>query len=94
MTASYPAVLSPMKRTCSSRNSVHEPVVKSCNRVPTASTTSASAARALADVHPVTPIGPAFNGCVASRLALPATVSTTGMLCCSAKAASAPSANE
>ena len=48
-------------RTASFANTVHDPVVKSCSRVPTASTTSASAASALADVQPVTPIGPALQ---------------------------------
>ena len=50
-----------MKRA-SAAKTVHDPVVKSCSRVPTATTTSASAASALADAHPVTPTGPAFNG--------------------------------
>ena len=73
---------------------VHEPVVKSCNRVPSATTTSDCAASALADVHPVTPIGPALSACDASNDALPATVSTTGMLCAVANAANSFSARE
>ncbi len=92
--ASKRATLTPTKRTASLRNTVHEPVVKSSSRVPTASTTSASAASALADVHPVTPIGPALSGCAASSVALPATVSTTGMLWVSAKRCSSSSASE
>ena len=83
-----------MNRTPSSRKTVHDPVVKSCRRVPTASTTSASAASALADVQPVTPTGPAFSGWAATRLALPATVSTTGMPWRSANAVSSAAASE
>jgi len=60
-------------------NAVHDPVVKSCSREPTAITTSASAASAFADWHPVTPTGPALSGWAATSVALPATVSTTGM---------------
>ena len=83
-----------MKRTDSLPNTVQEPVVKSCSRVPTARTTSASAANALAEVHPVEPIGPALSGCEARRLAFPATVSTTGMLWRSANSLNASSASE
>jgi hypothetical protein len=50
---------------------VHEPVVKSCSRVPTARTTSAAPAMVLALSDPVTPRGPMFSGWVASRLARP-----------------------
>ena len=69
----------------SGENAVQEPVVKSCSLVPMARITSASAAMALALSEPVTPIGPMFNECVASKLARPAMVSTTGMSCFSAK---------
>ena len=41
--------------------------MKSCSRVPTASTTSASAARWLAEFEPRPPIGPAFNGMVVDQ---------------------------
>ena len=57
-----------------------DPVVKSCNRVPTARITSAFSAIAFALSDPVTPMGPIFSGWVASMLARPAMVSTTGKL--------------
>ena len=63
--ASKPAALMPTNLAVGA-NAVHEPVVKSCRRVPTAMTTSASAASAFADVQPVTPIGPALSGWAAS----------------------------
>jgi hypothetical protein len=91
--ASNPAVLMPTNRA-ERWNAVHEPVVKSCSREPTAITTSASAASAFADWHPVTPTGPAFSGWAASSVALPATVSTTGIRKPSAKACSSDSAKE
>ena len=75
-------------------NAVHEPVVKSCRRVPTAMTTSASAASAFADVQPVTPTGPALSGWAANMHALPAIVSTTGTLWISANRVSSASAPE
>ena len=90
-TASNPATLM-LTNLAVGENAVHEPVVKSCRRVPTEMTTSASAASALADVHPVTPIGPALSGWAASIDALPATVSTTGMLWISANRVSSASA--
>ena len=65
-------------------NTVHDAVVKSCNRVPTASTTSASAASAFADADPVMPNGPACNGCSCGTSVRPAVVSVTGMPCSSA----------
>ncbi|MNT86913.1 hypothetical protein D3C72_2272610 [compost metagenome] len=43
-------------------NSAQEPVVKSCSRVPTASTTSASSASALEADEPVTPTEPMLSG--------------------------------
>ena len=52
--------------------------MKSCSRVPTASTTSASAASALAEALPITPSGPALLGWSWGRTARPAMVSTTG----------------
>ncbi len=79
---------------CSLRNTDHEPVVKSCSLVPTATTTSASAAIALADVLPVTPSGPTKFGWSASKVALPATVSVTGIPCFSAKEVSSATAPE
>jgi hypothetical protein len=78
----------------SSPNTLHEPVVKSCSRVPTASTTSASCASAFADELPVTPIGPANIGWSQGSDDFPATVSTTGMSCRVAKAASSSIAEE
>ena len=42
-------------------NAVHEPVVKSCNRVPTAKITSARSAIVLALSEPVTPRGPILS---------------------------------
>jgi hypothetical protein len=57
--ASQPAVLTDTNRTSGSSKSAQEPVVKSCSLVPTASTTSARAATALAASDPVMPIGPA-----------------------------------
>ena len=57
--ASQPAVLTDTNRTSGSSKSAQEPVVKSCSLVPTASTTSARAATALAANEPVMPIGPA-----------------------------------
>src|SRR6266511_5691369 len=60
--ASHRPTLSEISRRSSFRKTLHEPVVKSWSRVPTANTTSASAASALADELPVTPIGPAKLG--------------------------------
>jgi hypothetical protein len=42
---------------------VHDPVVKSCSRQPTAMITSAFSAIALALSEPVTPTGPMLSGC-------------------------------
>ena len=53
---------SPMMRRSGFLNSAHEPVVKSCRRVPTASTTSASSASAFAAAVPVTPMAPRLAG--------------------------------
>jgi hypothetical protein len=58
-TASHRAVLIDTKRNAGFLNNAHEPVVKSWRRVPTAITTSASSAIALAAGDPLTPIGPA-----------------------------------
>ena len=55
--------------------------MKSCSRVPTASTTSASAARWLAEFEPRPPIGPAFIGWSWTSTVRPAMVSTTGTRC-------------
>ena len=60
-------------------NKVLEAEIKSCKRVPTASTTSALAAKSLALSTPVTPTAPAFNGSLASIEDLPAWVSITGI---------------
>ena len=68
--------------------------MKSCSRVPTARITSAFSAILLAELEPVTPIGPILSGWVATRLARPAMVSTTGMLWVSAKAVSSATAPE
>ena len=54
-------------RRSSLPKTVHEPVVKSCSRVPTASTTSACAASALACGQPVTPIGPGVERVVGEQ---------------------------
>ena len=81
-------------RRSSLPKTVQEPVVKSCSRVPAASTTSARAASALACGAPVTPIGPAYSGWSATSVDLPAIVSTTGTPCCSAKLRRRASASE
>ena len=94
LVASKRAALSPTILAASSPNTVHEPVVKSCILVPTASTTSACAAMALAEVHPVTPMGPQLSGWWAGSEVRPAVVSTTGMPWASAKAASCSSARD
>ena len=57
--ASHEAVFTATNRTSGFANTDQEPVVKSWSRVPTAMTTSACSATALAAVEPVTPIGPA-----------------------------------
>ncbi len=82
-----------MKRA-SGENTVHEPVVKSCSRVPIATTTSASPASAFADAAPITPIGPTLFLWSCTSEARPAIVSATGRLCRSAKNISAGSACE
>ena len=51
-------------------NSAQEPVVKSCRRVPTASTTSASSASALAAAVPVTPTAPMIERMVVRQARL------------------------
>ena len=70
-------------------NSECEPVVKSCSRVPTAITTSASWASALAAVPPVTPIGPACSGWSHGSALFPACVSHTGTSCVARTASAA-----
>ena len=55
----------------SSPNTVQEPVVKSCRRVPIASTRSASAARRFAWSQPVTPTGPTQAGGPPAEAGLP-----------------------
>ncbi len=76
------------------RNSAHEPVVKSCSRVPTASTRSASSASRLAAEVPVTPSEPMLSGWSSGSEDLPPCVSATGMPVASAKRASASLAPE
>jgi hypothetical protein len=78
----------------SGANTVHDAVVKSCNLVPTAITTSASIASTFAEVEPVTPSGPAFSGWSCGTSVRPAVVSTTGMRCCSANRSARPAAPE
>ena len=68
--------------------------MKSCRRVPIATTTSASAASAFAELEPITPSGPAFIGCSCTSTLRPAMVSTTGTLRRCAKAASSAAASE
>jgi hypothetical protein len=58
--ASNAFALTQMSRACV--KSVFEPVVKSCSRVPTASTQSAAFASSFADDEPVTPMPPTFSG--------------------------------
>ncbi|CAJ3880645.1 Uncharacterised protein [Burkholderia pseudomallei] len=87
LSASNAFALMPMTRARA--NSVFEPVVKSCSRVPTAITQSASCASAFAAGEPVTPIAPAFSGWSHGSALLPACVSPTGMPWRSANAASA-----
>ena len=82
-----------MMRT-SGENSVHDAVVKSCSRVPIATTTSASAAMVLAEVEPMIPSGPAFSGCGVGSRVRPATVSTTGTPCAVASSSTAAAAPE
>ena len=60
LAASKRAALTAMSFISGAWKTVQEPVVKSCSRVPMASTTSASAASALAEEEPITPSGPAF----------------------------------
>ena len=71
------------------RNRSHEPVVKSCSRVPTARIRSASAASALAAEVPVTPMEPTESLWLAGIDDLPDWVSATGTPWASAKPASA-----
>ena len=92
-TASNRAALIEMKRA-SGLNDVHEPVVKSIKRVPTARITSASPASVFADVDPMIPIGPACAGWSWVTLPLPAIVSTIGMPCLTAKSPTTFSARE
>ncbi|MNY58149.1 hypothetical protein D3C86_1944540 [compost metagenome] len=68
--------------------------MKSCSREPTASTTSAVSASWLEADVPVTPTEPMLSAWLWGREDLPAWVSTTGMPCFSAKAASALLASE
>ena len=77
--ASKAAVLMLMKRTFSSWKQVHEPVVKSCSRVPSSSTTSASCASALPALEPVGPVRPMPCSWLSRTEVLPAVVSATGM---------------
>ena len=67
--ASKPAVLSWISRALLDQ-SAREPVVKSCSREPTASSTSASRARPLAAAVPVTPMEPTFRRWVQVERAL------------------------
>ena len=75
-------------------NSVREPVVKSCNRVPTANTTSAAAAARFAAAVPVTPIAPRFSAWSCASAPLPACVSVTGIPCAWANRARSSVASE
>src|SRR5882757_10610845 len=61
LTASKGAAFKVTRRT-EGENTVHEAVVKSWRRVPTANTTSASAASSLPEEEPVMPRGPACRG--------------------------------
>ena len=70
-------------------NRLRDPVVKSCKRVPSASTRSASCAAALAAGEPVTPMAPRLSGWSQARLLLPACVSATGTPCLRANVANA-----
>src|SRR6266508_3814282 len=92
--ASYRPAFSAIRRMSSFRKTLHDPVVKSWSRVPTAITTSASAASALADELPVTPMGPAKLPWSQGSEDWPATVSTTGRPCRSANRASSCSASD
>jgi hypothetical protein len=67
--------------------------VKSCNRVPTANTRSASWASALAAAVPVTPTAPMLSGCASGSADLPAWVSPSGRSCASQKPRKASSAS-
>ena len=58
--ASNRVVLIPTITVSSFLKIVQDPVVKSCNRQPMATTTSASAARLFAASQPVTPMGPTY----------------------------------
>ena len=86
--ASKGCTLRPMIVLPAFLNSAQEPVVKSCSRVPTASTTSASSASRLAADVPVTPTAAMLSGWSSGSEDLPACVSQTGMPCASAKVAS------
>ncbi|ESY00626.1 hypothetical protein X753_28655 [Mesorhizobium sp. LNJC399B00] len=92
--ASKGCTLRPMMVLPEFLNSAHEPVVKSCRRVPIASTTSASSASRLAADVPVTPTAAMFSGCVSGSEDLPPCVSQTGMPALSANFASSSEACE
>ena len=77
-----------------SPNKVQEPVVKSCNRVPIAIIKSDSITNSLTGSEPVTPSGPTSRGLLHGSEDFPAIVSTTGICCSLAKAASSFSASE
>ncbi len=88
------ATLRLTKRTSSLAKIEREAVVKSLQRVPTPSTTSASRARAFASVVPVAPIAPADCGWSKGSEPLPACVSATGIPVAAANAAKASVASE
>ena len=58
LAASQRFVLIKMNVASGYSNTDHEPVVKSCSRVPTATITSASSATALAELEPMVPSVP------------------------------------
>ncbi len=73
--ASKACVFSPIMLTSGFLNSAQEPVVKSCRRVPTASTRSAASASRLEAEVPVTPTAPMLSGWPSGSDDLPACVS-------------------
>ncbi|MNL46521.1 hypothetical protein D3C87_1692420 [compost metagenome] len=94
LAASNTCTFNPMILRSSFLNKAQDPVVKSCSRVPTASTTSASSARRLDADVPVTPTEPMLSAWSWGRALLPACVSITGTPCASAKAARLSLASE
>ena len=89
LAASNAVTLRLTNRTSGSANTVREAVVKSDQRVPMPSTTSASAASAFAAWVPVEPRPPTARGWSNGIAPLPACVSATGIPVASAKSTSA-----